>query len=87
MAYRALSDAEWDEIAWLLPEPSHLGHQPAHNERDILNAIFMSYIQAITGENCWDFWISNMAKCCDIGLSMKSLKNKKVSRTQQANQL
>jgi len=39
MAYRALSDAEWDEIAWLLPEPSHLGRRPAHNERDILNAI------------------------------------------------
>lgn len=39
MAYRALSDREWEMIAWLLPEPEHLGRHRKWEEREILNAI------------------------------------------------
>jgi hypothetical protein len=38
MAYRALTDREWDEIAWLLPEKNHLGRKRV-DDRAILNAI------------------------------------------------
>jgi transposase len=38
MAYRALSDTEWEEIAWLLPEVERTGRHRS-NEREVLNAI------------------------------------------------
>ena len=38
MAYRALNDREWEEIAWLLPEAEKTGRH-RRDEREVLNAI------------------------------------------------
>jgi len=38
MGYRALTDTEWAEIEWLLPEQKRLGRNRQH-DREVFNAI------------------------------------------------